>query len=145
MVQDGALYKCPLLLFEDPALETPRLHEVAVGVGRNEPLAHDTVGPNTGFSGVHRLEDPVGTMLSYLPNAKVLYGVVSHCCVVLCNHFAMGDCDMFLLLMLFACVKTTDTPHVMLCVRPFELGYTDTNHAPRCVGIWTHNVLLHLT
>ena len=39
------------------------------------------------------------------------------------QSFAMGDCDMFLLLLLFAwIVKTTDNPHVMLCVWPLELG-----------------------
>ena len=33
IVQDEALYKCILLLFEDPALEAQPRHEVAVGVG----------------------------------------------------------------------------------------------------------------
>ena len=50
-MQDGALYKCRLLLFEDPALEAQPRHEVAVRVGRNELVAHDTVRPSTRFSG----------------------------------------------------------------------------------------------
>ena len=39
MVQDEALYKFCLLLFEDPTLKAQPRHEVAVGVGRNEPVA----------------------------------------------------------------------------------------------------------
>ena len=35
MVQDEALYKCRLLLFEDCALEAQPWHEVAFDVGRN--------------------------------------------------------------------------------------------------------------
>ena len=34
-MQDEALYKCRLLLIEDPALEAQPEHEVAVGVERN--------------------------------------------------------------------------------------------------------------
>ena len=67
MVQDEALNKCGLLLFEDPALEAQPRHEVAVGVGRNEPMAHNTVEPSTRFSGVYRFEDPVGAM-AIVPN-----------------------------------------------------------------------------
>ena len=49
--------------------------------------------------------------------------IVWCCCVVLCNPFAMWDCDMLLLLFLFAwTAETTDNPHVMLCVWPLELG-----------------------
>ena len=80
-----------------------------------------------------------------LPSSMVC--IVWRCCVVLCNPFAMGDYDIFLLLLLFAwTVKTTDNPHVMLCVWPLELGiwtracgplswgYGLTIHAPRCVA-----------
>ena len=82
-MQDEALYKCRLLLFEDPALEAQPRYEVAVGVGRNELVAHDTVVSSARFSGVHRLEDPVGTT-AIVPNCGgfshqvwyVLYGVV---------------------------------------------------------------------
>ena len=35
-MQHEVLYKCRLLLFEDPALEAQPRHEVAVSVGRNE-------------------------------------------------------------------------------------------------------------
>ena len=66
-MQDEALYKCRLLLFEDPALEALPRHEVADGVGRNEPVAQDTVGPSARFIGVHRFEDPVGTT-AIVPN-----------------------------------------------------------------------------
>ena len=84
-MQDEALYKCRFLLwlFEDLVLEAQPRHEVAVGVGRNEPVAHDTVGPSARFSGVYRFEDPVGTT-AIVPNCGgfshqvwyVLYGVV---------------------------------------------------------------------
>ena len=60
-MQDEALYKCRLLLFEDPGLEALPRHEVADGVGRSERVAQDTVGPSARFIGVHRFEDPVGT------------------------------------------------------------------------------------
>ena len=126
-MQDEALYKCRLLLFEDPALEAQPGHQVAVRVGRNEPVAHDTVGPSARFSGVHRFEDPVGTT-AIVPNSggHILEGtvcIVWQCCVVLCNSFAMGDRDMLLLLLQFAwTVKTTDIPYIMLCVWPLGLG-----------------------
>ena len=126
-MQDEALYKRRLLLFEDPALEAQPRHEVAVGVGRNQPVANNIVGPSTRFSGVHRFEDPVGTT-AIVPNVwKIppsgMVCIVWRCCVVLCNPFAMGDCDMFLLLLLFAwTVKTTNNPHAMLCMWPLELG-----------------------
>ena len=51
-MQDEALYKCCLLLFDCHALEDGPRHEVGVGVGRNEPVAHDIVGPSARFSGV---------------------------------------------------------------------------------------------
>ena len=66
-MQDKALYKCRLLLFEYPALQAPPRHEVAVGVWRNEPVAHNTVGLSARFNGVHRFEDPVGTT-AIVPN-----------------------------------------------------------------------------
>ena len=66
-MQDKALYKCGLLLFEDPALEAQSRHKVAVRVGRNELVAHDIVGPSARFSGVHRFEDPMGTT-AIIPN-----------------------------------------------------------------------------
>ena len=52
-MQDEGLHKCRLLLFEDPALEAQPRHEVAVGVGRNEPVAHDTVQPSGRFRHPH--------------------------------------------------------------------------------------------
>ena len=67
IVQHGALYKCRLLLFDDPALEDQPRHEVAVTVGRNVPVAHDTIGPGARLSGVHRFEGPVGTT-AIIPN-----------------------------------------------------------------------------
>ena len=66
-MQDEALYKCRLMLFEDPALEAQPRYEVAVGVGRNEPVAHDTVEPSARFIGVHHFEDPMG-MTAIVPN-----------------------------------------------------------------------------
>ena len=54
IVQDEALYKCHLLLFEDPALEAQPWHEVAVGVGRNLSPGSDAVGPNARFTNVLR-------------------------------------------------------------------------------------------
>ena len=65
IVQDEALYKCRLLHFEDPALESRPWHEVAVGVGRNLLLGRATVGPGAFFSGVHRSEYPMVGRLSY--------------------------------------------------------------------------------
>ena len=44
--------------------------------------------------------------------------IVWRCCVALCNPFAMGDCDVLLLLLLAWNVKTNDNPHGMLCVWP---------------------------
>ena len=51
--------------FGDPALEAQPRHEVAVGMGRNEPVAHDTTRPSARLSGVHHFEDPVVQRPSY--------------------------------------------------------------------------------
>ena len=45
-----ALYKCRLLLIEDPTLEAQPQHEVAVGVGQNLSPGHDTVGTSARFA-----------------------------------------------------------------------------------------------
>ena len=52
-MQDEVLYKCCLLLIEDPALKAQPWHEVAVGVGRNLSPGYDSVGLNARFIGVH--------------------------------------------------------------------------------------------
>ena len=64
-------------------------------------------------------------MVSLCPQLKGPYMVcnVWRCCVVQCNHFAMGDCDMFLWPLLFAwTIKSTNNPHVMVCA-PLSWGY----------------------
>ena len=53
MVQDEALNKSRLLLFEHPALEAEPQHEVARGMGRNLSPGRDTVRPNARFSGIN--------------------------------------------------------------------------------------------
>ena len=92
-MQDEALYKCRLLLFEDPVAEAQTRHKVAVRVGRNPPVAHDTFGHSAHFSGVHRFEDPMGTT-AIIPNCGgmapmrcVMYCMALFCCTMqsLCN------------------------------------------------------------
>ena len=51
IVQDEVLYKCCLLLFEDPALEAQPRHKVAVDVGQNLSPGRNTVGPGACFRG----------------------------------------------------------------------------------------------
>ena len=75
-MQDEARYKYCLLLFEDPALEAQPSHEVAVGVGRSQPVAHDIVGPSARFSGVHRFEDPVPIRKPVIPYPLLWEGAV---------------------------------------------------------------------
>ena len=76
-MQHGPLYKCRLLLLEDPAVEAQPRHRVAVHVGRNKPVAHDIVGLGAHFSAVHCFDDLVGrtTMVpncgGNLPNGAV--------------------------------------------------------------------------
>ena len=50
ILQDEAVSKCRLMLFEDPALKAQPRHEVAASVGRNLLVQHDTVGPNARFA-----------------------------------------------------------------------------------------------
>ena len=85
-MQDEALYKSVVhCFFEDPALEAHPWHEIAVGVGRNEPVAHDTVGRSAHFNGVHGFEDPVGAT-AFIPYyggmAPIRYGI--YCIALLC-------------------------------------------------------------
>ena len=103
-MQDEVLYNCRLLLFEDHTLAAQPRHEVAVCVGRHEQVDHDIVGPSARFTGVHRFEGPMGTT-AMVPNCggnlpEGMVCIIWWCCFVLCNPFAMGDCDMLLSLLL---------------------------------------------
>ena len=92
MVQDGALYKCHLLLIEDLALEAQPRHKVADGVGQNLLSGHAAVGSNAYFYGIHcLLKIPWVRRQSYGTVTLVRCGSVHCCCVVGCNPQVVGD------------------------------------------------------
>ena len=78
-MQDEALYKCRLLLFEDPALEARPRHEVAVVTVETSHWPTIPSEPTLVSPVYIALKIPWVQRLSYRTSDEVLYGIVWRC------------------------------------------------------------------